>query len=122
MPDPRLHIWPKLAKDDPRVLKIKEVVVGLNLGYSVKPFWWQPGVSTDVERVLVLAEGFEYGAVVDYIYPKKPAMAEEAVRWALGVQDESRGARDSFAKLSEIFPGITPTTEEAWDEVAGDYA
>lgn len=123
MPDPRIHLWPKLDKDDPRVLNVKEVVIGLKLGYSVKPFWYEPGVSEGVERVVVLDDGFEHGTIVDYIYPKKPGMVQEAVEWALGVREDSRGARDSMALMRSIFgDGLVETTEEAWDAVAGNYA
>ncbi|URM87470.1 hypothetical protein SEA_DUSTYDINO_70 [Microbacterium phage DustyDino] len=121
--DPRIHLWPKLEKDDPRVLKVKEVVIGLNLGYSVKPFWYQPGVSEGVERVVVLADGFEHGTVVDYIHPKKPAMVQEAVEWALGVREESRGAHSWIDKMQSIFgEDLRETTEERWEEIAGNYA
>lgn len=120
--DGRLHIWPRLEKDDPRVLAVKDVVLGLNLGKPVKPFWYSPGVSDGVERVLVLADGFEHGPIVDYIYPKKPAMLQEAVEWVLGVRAESRGGHDSMALMRSIFgEELVETTEERWSEVEGIY-
>lgn len=115
-------MWPRLEKSDPRVLAVKDAVLKLNLGRSIKPFWFEPGVSVDVERVLVLADGFQYSPVIDYIYPKNPAMMKEAVQWALGVKRESRGARDSMAKMREIFgEELRETTEEAWEEASGNY-
>lgn len=116
-------MWPKLEKDDPRILKVKEVVIGLDLGYAVKPFWYTPGASEGVERVVVLADGFEYGTLVDYIYPKKPSMVQEAVEWALRVRDDSRGSHGSLDLLKSIFgEGLKETTEEHWDEISGNYA
>jgi len=100
--DPRLFLWPKGA--DPRkVAAVKGAVLALNLPYTVKPFWYSVETSEEAKRVLVLEDGFDNGPVVDYIYPKKPAMVEEAVKWALGIQAESRGARLSMDLMRSIF-------------------
>lgn len=101
--DPRLFIWPKLSKDDPKVLAVKQVVLDLKLPYVVKPFWYDVVTSEDAKRVLVLADGFENGPVVSYIYPKNKAMIQEAVEWALGIREESRGARHSMDLMRSIF-------------------
>lgn len=95
----RLHIWPKTAD----VTEVRKIVESLNLGYTVKPFWFEHGVSEDVERVLVLADGFNNGVTVNYIYPKNPALLEESVRWALGIQEESRGAHMWEDTMKGIF-------------------
>lgn len=114
-PDPRLFIWPRGAD----VSAVKAIVEELvpTLGYKIKPFWYEPGLSEDVERVLVLREGFEHGPIVDYIYPKSPALMREAVEWALQVRADSRGARDSFALMQSIFgEDLTYTIETERDE------
>jgi len=98
--DPRLFIWPKGAD----VAAVKAVVEDLvpELGYKVKPFWYDVATSEDVERVLVLADGFENAPVVDYIYPKTTALTHEAVEWSLGLR-ESRGARLAIDTMRRIF-------------------
>lgn len=100
MPDGRLFIWPKGSR---KVDAVKQVVMSLDLGYSVKPFWYNVESSADVRRVLVLEEGFENSPVVDYIRPMKKAQLEEAVLWALGVNEESRGARLALDTMKRIF-------------------
>ncbi|QAU07392.1 hypothetical protein SEA_ALLEB_60 [Microbacterium phage Alleb] len=100
MPDGRLFIWPKGSR---KVNAVKEVVMALDLGYSVKPFWYNVESSADVKRVLVLEAGFENSPVVDYIRPMKKAQLEEAVLWALGVNEESRGARLALDTMKRIF-------------------
>lgn len=120
MPDGRLFIWPKGSR---RVEAVKQVVMDLDLGYSVKPFWYDVATSADVSRVLVLEEGFENSPVIDYIRPMKKAQLEEAVRWALGVDEESRGARLALSTMKRIFgDGLTMRieTEEKEDE-PGDW-
>lgn len=105
--DGRLFIWPKLSKDDPRVLAARKAVEELALSFPVKPFWYEPGASHNVERVLVLADGFEHSPIVDFVYPKKPALMREAVEWSLGLR-ESRGARLAMDAMTKIFgEGLT---------------
>ena len=104
----RLHLWPRGAT----LTEVKSVVQSLNLPYTVKPFWWEQGVSEDVDRVLVLADGFEGGTVVDYIYPKNPALLREAVGWALGL-NESKGARTVQETWAKAFGGPV----NIWDDV-----
>lgn len=112
--DPRLFIWPKLPKDSPKILAIKKIVEELSLPYAVKPFWYDVTTSEEARRVLVLEDGFENGPVVDYIYPKSPKLAEEAVEWALGLR-ESRGARTAEDTMARILgAGLALTV---WDEV-----
>lgn len=101
MTDPRLHLWPKGAD----VAEVKRIVESLDLGYIVKPFWWTPE-SEDVERVLVLADGFEGGTITDYIYPKNPELLKESIEWAIGLRKESRGAR---------------LVQQAWDRIFGSH-
>lgn len=108
--DPRLFIWPKGAD----VAGVKQVVLDLDLGYSIKPFWYTAGVSEDAKRVLVLADGFENSPVVDYIYPKRPELLREAVEWALGIREEHPGARDSLATMQRIFGAELTMREEDW--------
>lgn len=100
MPDGRLFIWPKGSR---KVDAVKRVVMDLDLGYAVKPFWYDVATSADVSRVLVLEDGFENAPVIDYIRPMKKAQLEEAVRWALGVNEESRGARLALDTMKRIF-------------------
>lgn len=100
--DPRLFIWPKGA--DPRkVAAVKQAVIDLGLPYVVKPFWYAVESSEDAKRVLVLEDGFENSPVIDYIYPKKSAMVQEAVEWALGIRPESRGAHLALDTMKSIF-------------------
>ncbi|AWY05038.1 hypothetical protein SEA_HORTUS1_59 [Microbacterium phage Hortus1] len=114
MPDGRLFIWPKGSK---KVEAVKEVVMALDLGYSVKPFWYNVESSADVSRVLVLEAGFENGPVIDYIRPMKKAQLEEAVRWALGANEESRGARLALDTMKRIFgEGLTMRIEKDEEE------
>lgn len=114
MRDGRLFIWPKGSK---KVDAVKEVVMALDLGYSVKPFWYSVESSADVKRVLVLEAGFENSPVVDYIRPMKKAQLEEAVRWALGVQEESRGARLALDTMKRIFgEDLTMSVEKDEEE------
>lgn len=108
--DPRLMIWPKGAD----VAEVKAVVESLDLGYVVRPFWYTEH-SEGVERVLVLAEGFQHGTIVDYIRPLKKEQMPEAVRWALGLQAESRGARLAQATWDRIFGA--PVKIGVWDDV-----
>ncbi|AWY05883.1 hypothetical protein SEA_PIONEER3_59 [Microbacterium phage Pioneer3] len=118
MPDGRLFIWPKGSK---KVDAVKEVVMSLNLGYSVKPFWYNVESSADVKRVLVLEAGFENSPVVDYIRPMKKAQLEEAVLWALGVNEESRGARLALDTMKRIFgEGLTMRMETETEEEDSD--
>lgn len=118
MPDGRLFIWPKGSK---KVEAVKEVVMALDLGYSVKPFWYNVETSADVKRVLVLEDGFENSPVIDYIRPMKKAQLEEAVRWALGVEDESRGARLALDTMKRIFgESLTMRIEKEEDDEPDD--
>ncbi|AWY06389.1 hypothetical protein SEA_TANDEM_59 [Microbacterium phage Tandem] len=118
MPDGRLFIWPKGSK---KVDAVKEVVMSLDLGYSVKPFWYNVESSADVKRVLVLEAGFENSPVVDYIRPMKKAQLEEAVLWALGVNEESRGARLALDTMKRIFgEGLTMRIETEGEEEDSD--
>ena len=102
MPDGRLFIWPKVRKDHPKILTLKQVVLDLDVGFPVRPFFYEGGVSADVDRVLVMAELFEWSPIVDYIRPTKKSQLPEAVRWALGLTD-SRGARTSLDTMKRIF-------------------
>lgn len=112
MSDPRLFLWPRMPKGHPKVEGIKEVVLSLDLGYSVKPFYYDPERSVDVKRVLLMQDGFEYGTIVDTIRPLKRAQLDEAVRWALGLK-ESRGARTALDKMKSIFgEGLTMREED----------
>lgn len=114
MPDGRLFIWPKGSK---KVDAVKRVVMDLNLGYAIKPFWYDVVTSSDVARVLVLEDGFENSPVIDYIRPMKKAQLEEAVLWALGVKDESRGARAAMDTMTRIFgEGLTMRIEKEGEE------
>lgn len=107
--DSRLFIWPKGAD----VTAVKSIVVGLGLDYTVKPFWFDQAISEGVKRVLVLADGFEGGAAFDYIYPRSEANLKESVEWALGLREESRGARLAIDTMKRIFgDALTMTTEE----------
>lgn len=109
MTDPRLFLWPKGVD----VTAVKAIVEGLKLGYTVKPFWFDIATSEDAERVLVLADGFEHSPVVDYIYPKNPALLQESVEWALGIRETSRGARLASEKMLAIFG----ESMRVWDEI-----
>ena len=80
MPDGRLFIWPKVRKDHPKILTLKQVVLDLDVGFPVRPFFYEGGVSADVDRVLVMAELFEWSPIVDYIRPTKKSQLPEAVR------------------------------------------
>lgn len=123
MRDGRLHIWPRLDKTDPRVLAVKDTVLSMNLGKPVKPFWYSPGVSEGVTRVLVLADGFEHGPIVNYIYPRKPALLREAIEWVLHIREESRGGRDSMELMRSIFgEELRETTEEHFERGAGAFS
>lgn len=104
----RLHLWPKGTD----VAKVREIVESLDLGYVVKPFWYTSD-SEEVERVLVLANGFPYSPTVDYIYPKGEAQFQEAIEWALGLRQESRGARLWEDAMKRIFG-----EDLVWSEVA----
>lgn len=104
----RLHLWPKGAD----VTRVREIVESLDLGYVVKPFWYTSD-SEEVERVLVLANGFPYSPTVDYIYPKGEAQLQEAIEWALGLRQESRGARLWEGTMKRIFG-----EDLVWSEVA----
>lgn len=107
--DPRLFLWPKGSR---KISAVKETVLSLGLPYSVKPWWYEAGRSSDAKRVLVLEDGFENGPVVDYIRPLKKEQLQEAVEWALGMR-ESRGARKSFDTMKRIFgEGLTMRIEE----------
>lgn len=118
MPDGRLFIWPKGSR---KVDAVKQVVMDLNLGYSVKPFWYDVASSADVSRVLVLEDGFENSPVIDYIRPMKKAQLEEAVRWALGVNEESRGARLALDTMKRIFgEDLTMRIEKEEEDETGD--
>lgn len=102
--------------------EVKRIVESLDLGYKVSPFWYQLGVSEGAERVLVLDEGFENGTAVDYIRPLKPEQMQEAVEWALGLREESRGARLMQDTWNRIFGGEVQIWEDihmpdGWDEV-----
>lgn len=100
MTDRRLHIWPRGAD----VSAVKAIVQGLDLGYVVKPFWYTAD-SEGVERVLVLGDGFDHGTRVNYIHPLKPELLQESVEWALGLREESRGARLVQTTWDRIFGG-----------------
>lgn len=114
MPDGRLFIWPKGSK---KVEAVRQVVMELDLGYAIKPFWYDVATSADVSRVLVLEEGFENSPVIDYIRPMKKAQLEEAVLWALGIQEESRGARAALDTMKRIFgEGLTMRIEKDEEE------
>lgn len=112
--DPRLFIWPKLPKDSPKILAVKQVVEDLGLPYVVKPFWYDVTTSEEAKRVLVLEDGFQNGPVVDYIHPKKKELLREAVEWALGLR-ESRGSRSAEDTMAGIFgAGVALAV---WDEI-----
>lgn len=102
MPDGRLFLWPKVSKDHPKIAALKQVVLDLDVGFAVRPFFYEGGVSQDVTRVLVMADDFEWSPIVDYIRPMKKAQLPEAVSWALGLVD-SRGARASLDTMKRIF-------------------
>lgn len=114
MPDGRLFLWPKGSR---KVEAVKQVVMDLDLGYSIKPFWYDVASSADVSRVLVLEDGFENSPVIDYIRPIKKAQLEEAVRWALGVDEQSPGARLALSTMKRIFgEDLTMRTEKEGEE------
>lgn len=113
MTDPRLYIWPRGAE----VVAVKEIVQNLGLSYTVRPFWWTPEAE-DVKRVLVLADGFDHGTLVDYIYPKRQELLKESIEWALGLRAESRGARLVQGTWDRIFGG--PVKIREWEDVESD--
>lgn len=102
VPDGRLFLWPKLPKDHLKIATLKQVVLDLDVGFPVRPFFYEGGVSADVDRVLVMADDFEWSPIVDYIRPVKKGQLPEAVLWALGLT-ESKGARASFDTMKRIF-------------------
>lgn len=116
-PDPRLFLWPRTAD----FTEVRGIVESLNLGYVVRPFHYDASTSEGVKRVLVLADGFDNGTVVDYIYPKSPALLEESVRWALGLQESSRGARLWQDTMKRIFGADlvweSVSMNEGWQDV-----
>ena len=121
MPDGRLVIWPKVRKDHPKILTLKQVVLDLDVGFPVRPFFYEGGVSADVDRVLVMAELFEWSPIVDYIRPTKKSQLPEAVRWALGLTD-SRGARTSLDTMKRIFgEDLTMRIEKDEPEEEDEY-
>ena len=121
MPDGRLFIWQKVRKDHPKILTLKQVVLDLDVGFPVRPFFYEGGVSADVDRVLVMAELFEWSPIVDYIRPTKKSQLPEAVRWALGLTD-SRGARTSLDTMKRIFgEDLTMRIEKDEPEEEDEY-
>lgn len=118
MPDGRLHIWPKVPKNHPKILTLKQVVLDLDVGFPVRPFFYDGANSADVTRVLVMADNFEWSPIVDYIRPTKKGQLPEAVRWALGLTD-SRGARTSLDTMKRIF-GEDLTMRIEHDEPEGE--
>lgn len=119
MPDGRLFLWPKGSAKVPAV---KEAVMALGLPFAVKPWWYNVETSADVKRVLVLEEGFENSPVIDYIRPMKKAQLDEAVRWALGVNEESRGARKALDTMKRIFgEDLTMRIEKDEEEQEDDW-
>ena len=120
MPDGRLFIWPKVRKDHPKLLTLKQVVLDLDVGFPVRPFFYEGGVSADVSRVLVMADNFEWSPIVDYIKPIKKSQLPEAVSWALGLT-ESRGGRESLDTMKRIFgEGLTMRIEKEEDDEPED--
>lgn len=116
----KLVIWP--PKTD--LTRVKAAVLGLNLGYPVQPFWFDPG-NNDGTRVLVLEDGFDYSTITDRIYPKTDAVLPDAILWCLGEKELERGpsyAEDVMAsyglKLIDIEPwgatGDEPREGEPW--------
>lgn len=120
MPDGRLFLWPKVPKDHPKIATLKQVVLDLDVGFPVRPFFYEGGVSADVDRVLVMADNFEWSPIVDYIRPTKKGQLPEAVRWALGLT-ESRGARESLDTMKHIFgEDLTMRIEKEEEEDDGE--
>ncbi|UVG34119.1 hypothetical protein SEA_PAVLO_62 [Microbacterium phage Pavlo] len=120
MRDGRLFLWPKVDKEHPKILTLKQVVLDLDVGFPVRPFFYEGGVSADVSRVLVMADDFEWSPIVDYIRPIKKGQLPEAVRWALGLTD-SRGARTALDTMTRIFgEGLTMRIEKEEPEDDGE--
>lgn len=116
----KLMIWPKGSDLAP----IKAAVLALNLPYSVSPFWFDPTQYAD-ERVLVLADGFEYSTIADRIYPKSASVLPDAILWCLGEKELERGpsyAEDVMSRIlngavmTDIWhtPGDEPKEDEPW--------
>lgn len=116
----RLFLWPKGAD----TARVRAVVESLSLPHVVRPFWYTAGESEGVERVLVLADGFENGPVVDYIHPRSEANLKESVEWALGLREESRGARLAMGTMKRIFGEDLVWSDvsmaDGWSDVSGD--
>ena len=122
MSDPgarKLVIWPEGAD----LMPVKEAFMTLSLPYKVQPFWFSAEYNDD-ERVLVLADGFDYSTIVDRIYPKKLSLLPDAILWCLGEKELDRGpsyAEDVMerllgAKLVDILhePDEQPGEGESW--------
>lgn len=106
-------IWPRGAD----VSRVKEIVQSLNLDYVVKPFWYTPEAE-NVERVLVLGDGFDAGTLTNYIFPKRADLLKESIEWALGLRAESHGARLVQGTWDRIFGG--PVKIGEWEDVESD--
>ena len=103
-----LRIWPEGA-DLSGVKAAALKLVGGKLDYAIQPFWFS---LANEDRVLVLEDGFEYGTVRDYIYPRTPEQMELAILWCLGENELDRGPHLHLDTLSRLFGGPVTEREE----------
>ena len=76
--------------------------MSLGLPFKVTPFWFDVHASGD-DRVLVLADGFEWPLVADWIHPKSAARLSDSILWCLKEKELERGPHLYIDKMREIF-------------------
>lgn len=91
-----LYIWPPGVD----LSELKSVVVGINLGYPVRPFFFKPGVPGPV---IDLDGTFDY--IHDNLRPKTPESLKAAILYCLGEKELTKGPRLVINMLNDILGG-----------------
>ena len=104
-----LRVWPEGA--DLSAVKAAILSLAAGGGPRAQPFWFS--LKSD-DRVLVLADGFEYGTVRDYIFPKTGTEAQlsTAIKWCLGEIELEDGPHWHLDMMSRLFGGPVTEREE----------
>ena len=97
MTDPRaLYLHPQGAD----LSAVKAAVMSLELGYPIRPFWYEPGVPGPV---IDLDGTFDY--IHDNLRPRTPESLKAAILYCLGEKELTRGPRLVLDMLNDILGG-----------------
>lgn len=108
-----LYLWPKGASLD----AVKDAVLGADLPFKVRPFWYEPAKH---HRVIVLDEGFDRIGP-EYVYPKNPDNLVKAVRWFFGLEDLPV-VHTALSGMRKIFgDGVNEVEDAPFEPIEGAY-